>query len=52
MKLELKMKYYYGRFVKCWRTRHKAQLISELPSLLLARIEGGDFPEYLSTCYC
>jgi superfamily I DNA/RNA helicase len=29
--------------VQRWLTRHKAQLISELPSLLLDKLQGGDF---------
>lgn len=29
--------------IERWRTRHLAQLISELPSLLLDKIKGGDF---------
>lgn len=29
--------------VKRWLTKHGAQLISELPALLLSRIRGGDF---------
>lgn len=31
--------------VQRWLTRHKAQLISDLPSLLLDRIKGGDFAD-------
>lgn len=31
--------------VQHWLVRHKARLISELPSLLLDRIHGGDFSE-------
>ena len=29
--------------VRQWLTRHRAELISELPNLLLGRIKGGDF---------
>ena len=29
-----------------WLTRHHAQLVSDLPGLLLARLESGDFPEH------
>jgi len=29
--------------VQRWLTRHRAQLISELPSLLLDKLQGGDF---------
>ena len=28
-----------------WLTRHQAQLVSDLPGLLLARLQGGDFRE-------
>jgi len=31
--------------VQRWLTRHHAQLISELPSLLLDKIQGGDFSD-------
>jgi DNA helicase-2/ATP-dependent DNA helicase PcrA len=30
-----------------WLTRHHAQLVSDLPGLLLARLESGDFPGQL-----
>ena len=28
-----------------WLTRHQAHLVSDLPGLLLARLQGGDFPD-------
>ena len=31
--------------VRQWLVRHKANLVSDLPRLLLARLKGGDFPE-------
>jgi len=31
--------------VQRWLTRHRAQLISELPSLLLDKLQGGDFSD-------